>query len=82
MRKLDFTYAKIKTQISCAVIAQLISAFVFDRRAVQFVLYLFPKCQASSTGWFVSDLVGNTEDRFSHVAAHMLGYKSTCHGVT
>ena len=25
-----------------------------------------------STAWFVSDLVGNPEDQFSHVAAHMV----------
>ena len=42
------TYAKTKTQISCAVTAQLISAFVFATRIVQFLLYLYPKFQDSS----------------------------------
>ena len=41
-------YAKSKAQISCAVTAQLISAFVFATWIVQFHLYLFPKFQASS----------------------------------
>ena len=39
---------KQKTQISCAVTAQLISAFVFDTRIVQFLFYFYPKFQASS----------------------------------
>ena len=41
-------FAKTKTQISCAVTAQLISAFVFAIRIVQFLYYLNPKFQASS----------------------------------
>ena len=28
-------------------------------------------CFCDCTGWFVSDLVGNPEDRFSRVAAHL-----------
>ena len=43
-----FAYAKLKTQISCAVIAQLISAFVFAIRIVQSLFFLNPKFQASS----------------------------------
>ena len=39
---------KQKTQISFAVTAKLISAFVFITRIVQFLLYLYPKFQASS----------------------------------
>ena len=39
---------KTKTQISCAVTAQLISAFVFATRIVQSLYYLNPKLQASS----------------------------------
>ena len=39
---------KTKTQISCAVTAQLISAFVFAIRIVQSLYYLNPKFQASS----------------------------------
>ena len=48
MRKPAFAYAKTKTQISCAVTAQLISAFVFAMRIVQSLFYLNPKIQASS----------------------------------
>ena len=50
--------AKTKSQISFAVTANLISAFVFATRIVQFFFYLNLKFQAS-TGWFVSDLFGN-----------------------
>ena len=42
-------YAKTKTQISFAVTAKLISAFVFATRIVQFLFYLKPKFQASSS---------------------------------
>ena len=37
MRNSDFANAKTKAQISCAVTAQLISAFVFATRIVQFL---------------------------------------------
>ena len=47
MRKPVFAYAKTKTQISCAVTAQLISAFVFAIRIVQSLYYINPKFQAS-----------------------------------
>ena len=43
-----FSYAKTKTQISCAVTAQLISAFVLAIRIVQSIYFLNPKFQASS----------------------------------
>ena len=43
-----FAYAKTKAQISCVVSAQLISAFVFATRIVQFLLYFKPESQASS----------------------------------
>ena len=42
------SYAKTKTQISCAVTAQLISAFNFAIRIAQSLFYLHPKFQASS----------------------------------
>ena len=42
-----FAYAKTKTQISFAVTAKLISAFVFAIRIIQFLYYLNPKFQAS-----------------------------------
>ena len=41
-------YARTKTQISCAVSAQVISAFVFAILIVQFLYYLKPKFQFSS----------------------------------
>ena len=43
-----FAYAKTKTQISCAVTAQLISVFVFAKRIVQSLFYLNLKFQDSS----------------------------------
>ena len=60
--------------------AKLISAFVFATRIVQFLFYLNPKFQVSShllwlylcTVRFVSDLVGNPEDLFSHNEAHIV----------
>ena len=48
MRKPVFVYAKTKTQISFAVTAKLISAFVFATRIVQSLYFLNPKFQASS----------------------------------
>ena len=75
-KKQIFAYVKTKAQNSCAVAAQLISAFVFATQIVHpssiqirdfKLLPIFCGC----TGQFVSDLVGNTETRFSHVAAHL-----------
>ena len=43
-----FTYAKTKTQISFAVTAKLISAFVFATKIVRSLYFLNPKFQASS----------------------------------
>ena len=48
MRKTDFAYAKTKEQISFAITAKLISAFVFTTRIIQFLFFLNPKFQASS----------------------------------
>ena len=48
VRKPDFAYAKLKTQISFAVTAKLISAFVFAIRIVQSLYYLNPTFQSSS----------------------------------
>ena len=45
-------YAKTKTQISCAVTAQLISAFVFATKIAQSLYFLSPKFPG-----FVSDMV-------------------------
>ena len=73
-------------QISFAVTAKLISAFVFATQIVQSIYYLnpstihlLPKSEnfkllaifCGCTAWSVSDLVGNPEDRFSHNEAHM-----------
>ena len=43
-----FAYAKTKTQISFAVTAKLIRAFVFAKYIVQSLYFLYPKFQASS----------------------------------
>ena len=78
MRKPAFAHAKTKTQISFAVTAKLISAFVFATQIVQSLYFLNTKFPASShlvwlyTAWFVWDLVGNPEDRFSHNEAHVV----------
>ena len=78
-----FAYAKTKTQISCAVTAQLISVFVFATRIVQSLYFLNPKLWASShlqycPARFVSDLVGNPKDRSSDVAAHLIPIQVSC----
>ena len=44
----QFAYAKTKAQISFAVTAKLISAFVFATWIVHFLFFLNPKFQASS----------------------------------
>ena len=73
MRKPDFAYAKTKAQISCAVTAQLISAFDFATQIVQSLFFLNLRFQPSSLlVLFVSGLVGNPEDRFSHVMAQLI----------
>ena len=71
MRKPDFCLCKNKGAY------QLCSYFVFATWIVQFLFFLNPKFQASSnlcrcTGRFVSDLIGNPKDRFSHIAAHII----------
>ena len=71
-----FAYAKTKTQISCAVSAQLISTFVFATQIVQ-SLFL-PKFPASSfllrlCRPVVSDLVGDPKDwHFSCVLSQVM----------
>ena len=55
---------------------KLISAFVFATRIVQSLYFLSPKFQAFAilcgcTARFVSDLVGNPEDRLSHNEAQI-----------
>ena len=46
--KMKWTSNKTKTQISFAVTAKIISAFVFATRIVQFLYFLNPKVQVSS----------------------------------
>ena len=57
MRKPAFVYAKTKTQISFAVTAKLISAFVFATWIVQFLYFLNPKFQSSSRLMRLNSLV-------------------------
>ena len=53
-----FEYAKTKSQ-------QRFNAFVFTTWIIQSLYFLYPKFQASvATAWFVSDLVGNSENSF------------------
>ena len=60
------------------VTAKLISAFVFATRIVQLLSFLNLACFCDCTDWFVLDLVGNPEDQFSRVAAHIsVGKKPT-----
>ena len=59
------------------VTAQLISAFGLATKIVNFLYFLNLKFQTSShllylTAGFVTDLVGNPEDRFSQDVAHMM----------
>ena len=70
-------YAKTKTQISFAVTAKLISAFVFATQIVQFLYFLNPKFQASSHLLYLYSLICvrpglKPECWFSHDTAHFL----------
>ena len=70
-------YAKTKTQISFAVTAKLISAFVFAIWIVQYLYYLHTKFQASSHLQWLYSLVcvrpgQNPHCWFSRVAAHSI----------
>ena len=78
-----FAYAKTKTQISFVVTVKLISAFVFAIGIVLSLYFLNLKFQdprnfkplaifCNCTVWFVSDLVGNPEDWFSHNEAQII----------
>ena len=68
-KKLGFLHMRKHGRRSAA---QLISALVFATKIVQFLYLLKPTFQASShLRWFVSDLVGNPEDRFSRDAARI-----------
>ena len=70
-------YVKTKTQISFAVTAKLISAFVFATWIVQYLYFLNTKFQASSHLQRLHSLVcvrpgQNPHCWFSHVAAHIV----------
>ena len=57
--------------------AKLITAFIFATWIVQSLFYLIRNFKplaifCGCTAWFVSDQVGNNEDRFSHNEAHMI----------
>ena len=73
---------KTKTQISFAVTAKLISAFVFATRKVQSLYFLNQKFQISShllwlyASRFLRDQVRNPEDQFSHNEAQILQCQS------
>ena len=81
MRKPDFCLCENKgadqLRGSFAVTVKLISAFVFATRIVNISSssyipnFKLLACFCDCTGQFVSDLVGNPEDRFSRVAAQL-----------
>ena len=84
MRYQQSAYAKTKAQISFAVTAKLISAFVFATRIVQFLPYLTPKFQASSSFLclYRSVCVGPVRKPhcwFSHETAQMVNLMKACH---
>ena len=72
MRKPVFAYAKTKAHISCAVTAQLISAFVFGTQIVQSLYFLKPLANfCGCTARFVSDLVENPEYNFLRASSRI-----------
>ena len=78
-----FAYAKKKTQISCAVTAQLISAFVFASQIEPSILFLHPVFKllplfCDCADQFLSDLVGNLEDWFSRVVGLQVPVDRVC----
>ena len=71
MRKQDICICENKGADQLCVTAQLISVFVFATWIVQYSQsFKTLACFCDHTDRFVSDLAGNTEDRFSCVAAH------------
>ena len=72
-----FAYAKTKAQFRCAVTTQLISTFGFAAKIELSLYFENSKFQlltifCGCTARFVSDLVGNPEDKFSHHTAHII----------
>ena len=76
---LIFAHAKSKAQISCTITAQVISTFIFATQIVQSLFFLLKSGIASlylssvahSIAWFLSDLVRNLEEKFSHNVASL-----------
>ena len=70
MRKPDFCTCKNKDA------DQLCSYFVFATRFVQFLFlnrnFKLLACLCECSGWLVYDMVGDPEDHFSHVMAHLI----------
>ena len=65
---MPFAHAKTKAQISCAVSERLCFCYINS------TIPLLSKSEAifcGCTAWFVSDLFGNPEGRFSHDVAHL-----------
>ena len=75
--KQQSAYAKTKTQISCAVTAQLISTFatqIVNPSSTHIQNFKLLTFVCDYTDRFVSDLAGKLEDRFSVVTAQMITY--------
>ena len=72
MRKPGFAYAKAKAQI-CAADQRLCFRYTDNTSPLTFIqnfkllAFIF-----DSTGQFVSDLVGNPEDGYSPITAHLI----------
>ena len=69
----QFAFAKTKALISCAVTAQLISAFVLTNTDSTTPFLLKSRFQAYTydcAGWFVSDLFGKPDYCFTHGVMH------------
>ena len=86
MRKPDFCICENKDADQLAVTAKLISAFVFATQIVQSLYFLIrnfkpPAILCGCTVWFVWDLIGNPEDRFSHNEAHITVCPSVISGL-
>ena len=71
MIKHDFCICEEKAQMCCPVSAQLMSAFVFATWIVHSLCFLNPFKSSVAAVWFVLDLIGKTEDRFSCEAVQL-----------
>ena len=79
MSKLDFfACAKTKTQVSCAVTAQLISAFVFATWIIKFLFFLNPKFQASFHRLWLHSLVCVRPGFLAHLSRRLTGELIVC----